>query len=263
MSEREPIHEPALPYIDEEVEAIHAAADRFEHATAPELLEWALDRFHPRMAISAAGGVDGMALIDMAWRINPEIRVFTLDTGRLPEETHALVDRVRDHYGIGVDVYFPERAAIQALVERHGVNGFYRSIEIRKACCGVRKVEPLGRALAGKRAWLTGLRREQSVDRGDVLPESHDEVHGLRKFAPLAWWTHDDVWDYLSQHDVPYNALHDRGYPSIGCAPCTRAVAVGDDPRSGRWWWEQEVRKECGLHPRATPVRVALAEPLP
>jgi phosphoadenosine phosphosulfate reductase len=240
-----------------------ASESSIDRVAAARKLLHSIARDHPPAVFACSLRAEDMVLVDLIARDALPIDVFTLDTGRLPEETHALVDRVRDHYGIGVDVYFPERAAIQALVERHGVNGFYRSIEIRKACCGVRKVEPLGRALAGKRAWLTGLRREQSVDRGDVLPESHDEVHGLRKFAPLAWWTHDDVWDYLSQHDVPYNALHDRGYPSIGCAPCTRAVAVGDDPRSGRWWWEQEVRKECGLHPRATPLRVALAEPLP
>jgi phosphoadenosine phosphosulfate reductase len=188
-----------------------ASESSIDRVAAARQLLHSIARDHPPAVFACSFGAEDMVLVDLIARDALPIDVFTLDTGRLPEETHALVDRVRDHYGIGVDVYFPERAAIQALVERHGVNGFYRSIEIRKACCGVRKVEPLGRALAGKRAWLTGLRREQSVDRGDVLPESHDEVHGLRKFAPLAWWTHDDVWDYLSQHDVPYNALHDRG----------------------------------------------------
>ena len=231
-------------------------------AAAKELLQRIAIEHRPAV-FACSFGAEDMVLVDLIAGNRLGIDIFTLDTGRLPEETHALIDRVRDRYRIDVAVRFPDAREVESLVARHGVNGFQRSIDVRRACCAVRKVDPLARALAGKRAWLTGLRREQSVDRGEVLPQMTDDSHGLAKFAPLAWWTHDDVWRYLRAHDVPYNALHDRGYPSIGCAPCTRAVAAGDDPRSGRWWWEQEGLKECGLHPRAIPVRVALAQPLP
>jgi phosphoadenosine phosphosulfate reductase len=178
----------------------------------------------------------------------------TLDTGRLPEETHALIDRVRKHYGLPVDVYTPDTRQLQAFVRKNGVNAFYDSVEMRKGCCAVRKTEPLQRALVAKGAWITGLRRSQSVTRKAIAVEEFDDVHGLPKFNPLADWTHDDVWAYLRAHSVPYNALHDRGYPSIGCAPCTRAVEAGEDMRAGRWWWEQAEHKECGIHRRPIPI---------
>ena len=249
MSEREPIHEPALPYIDEEVEAIHAAADRFEHATAPELLEWALDRFHPRMAISAAGGVDGMALIDMAWRINPEIRVFTLDTGRLPPETYTLFEEIREHYGIAVEFEYPDREAVTQLVSTEGPNLMYRSVDLRVACCEIRKVEPLKRKLATLDAWVAGLRREQWKTRKNIAKVEVDRDHGgIVKLNPMADWKLDEVWDYVRKNEVPYHELFDHGYTSIGCAPCTRPILPGQSERAGRWWWEEETDKECGLH---------------
>ena len=253
MAEREPIHEPTLPFVEEETAWVHEAAERFEHASAQDLLAWALERFHPKLAISAAGGVDGMALIDMAWRIDPRIRVFTLDTGRLPQETYNVMDATRARYGATIEVFFPQAEAVQSMVAEHGVNLFYHSIENRKLCCGVRKMEPLRRALSGLDAWITGLRREQSVTRTAVHKIEWDESNHLIKVNPLADWTHDDVWKYIREHNVPYNALHDRGYPSIGCAPCTRAVQPGEHERAGRWWWEHPETKECGLHVSPSP----------
>lgn len=249
MSEREPIHEPALPVVDEEAAWVHEAAGRFEHATAEELLAWALDRFHPRMAISAAGGLDGMVLIDMAWRINPEVRVFTLDTGRLPAETYSLFERIRERYGIHVEFEFPDRLEVERLMRQHGPNLMYGSLDLRLECCEVRKVEPLKRKLATLDAWVAGLRREQWRTRRSIAKVELDRDHGgIVKINPLADWTLDRVRDYIQDHDVPYHELFDHGYTSIGCAPCTRAVLPGESERAGRWWWEQDTDKECGIH---------------
>lgn len=207
-------------------------------------------REHAPAALASSFGAEDMVLVDLVARHAPAIEVFTLDTGRLPEETLALVDRVRERYGIPVHVYFPDAARVEAHVREHGVNGFYDSVDNRRACCAIRKAEPLARALAGRRAWITGLRRAQSVTRTELAQEEFDAVHGLAKFNPLADWSEEEVWTYLRARQVPYNALHDRGYPSIGCAPCTRAVAPGEDVRAGRWWWESPEHRECGLHRR-------------
>jgi len=198
---------------------------------------------------STSFGAEDMVLLDLIRRHGLPIAMFTLDTGRLPEETHALMRAVEDRYGRCVSVLFPDAAAVQALVARDGSNGFRDSVEKRKACCAVRKLEPLGRALAGRRAWVTGLRAGQSASRAQLAARETDAERGVEKFNPLHDWTEAQVWDYLRGGAVPYNALHDRFYPSIGCAPCTRAVAVGEDIRAGRWWWENEAAKECGLHP--------------
>jgi thioredoxin-dependent adenylylsulfate APS reductase len=245
----EPLHEPALPLLDEEEAQIHAAADRFEHADAEELLRWALERFHPRMAISAAGGVDGLAIIDMAWRIDPRVRVFTLDTGRLPPETYALFEEVRDRYGINVEFEFPDRQQVERMMFVSGPNLMYRSVDDRVRCCEIRKVEPLKRKLATLDAWVSGLRRDQWKTRKNVAKVELDRDHGgIVKLNPLADWSAEDVWDYVRKNDVPYHELFDHGYTSIGCAPCTRPVQPGEDERAGRWWWEQDTDKECGIH---------------
>jgi phosphoadenosine phosphosulfate reductase len=194
-------------------------------------------------------GAEDMVLTDIIFGEGIPIEVFTLDTGRLPNETYALLDAIAARYGARPRVLFPRSDAVEAYAASHGVNGFYNSIELRKACCHIRKVEPLRRALSGKRAWITGLRRDQAVTREDLAVQSFDTANGLMKFNPLTDWSHDEVWTYIRTHAVPYNALHDLGYPSIGCAPCTRAVAPGEDIRAGRWWWEQPDSKECGLHP--------------
>jgi len=196
-------------------------------------------------------GAEDMVLLDAIARHARKIEVLTLDTGRLPEETHALFETVRDKYPIAIRTYFPDASTVQAWIEQNGPNAFYKSVAQRQQCCHIRKVEPLQRALAGKKSWVTGLRREQSAARHTLEREAWDHGNGLIKINPLLEWTNDDVWDYIKVNGVPYNALHDRGYPSIGCAPCTRAVQPGEDIRAGRWWWESSA-KECGLHKHAT-----------
>ena len=205
---------------------------------------------HSPTAFACSFGAEDMVLLDAIAKHARKIQVFTLDTGRLPEETHSLLETVRDKYPIVVHVYFPDAAEVEKWVELNGPNGFYKSIAQRQQCCHIRKVEPLRRALAGKKSWITGLRREQSAARQELELEGWDEANGLIKINPLLEWTSADVWDYIRTYDVPYNALHDKGYPSIGCAPCTRAVQPGEDIRAGRWWWES-TSKECGLHKHA------------
>jgi thioredoxin-dependent adenylylsulfate APS reductase len=246
---RAPWHEPTTALVDEEAAWVHEAAARFEDASAQELLGWALDRFHPRMAISAAGGVDGMVLIDMAWRIDPSVRVFTLDTGRLPPETYALFEEVRERYGIAVEFEQPDAAAVAAMMTEHGPNLMYRSVDLRIRCCELRKVDPLRRKLSTLDAWVAGLRREQWASRRNIAKVELDREHGgIVKLNPLADWTLERVWAYVHEHEVPYHELFDHGYTSIGCAPCTRAVMPGEPERAGRWWWEQNTSKECGIH---------------
>ncbi len=204
---------------------------------------------HPPVVFAASFGVEDMVLTDLIARQFPDIEIFSLDTGRLPEETYDLMRRVADRYHLKIRIYFPEAEAVERYVAAHGPNGFYDSVELRKACCHIRKVLPLRRALAGKGAWVTGLRREQAATRQDLPETEFDADNGLQKYSPLASWTEAEVWAYVRDRDVPYNALHDKGYPSIGCAPCTRAITPGEDIRAGRWWWENADSKECGLHP--------------
>jgi thioredoxin-dependent adenylylsulfate APS reductase len=174
--------------------------------------------------------------------------VFTIDTGRLPQETYNVMDHVREKYGIPIEVYFPRAEDVEEMVRKHGLNLFYKSVELRILCCHVRKVEPLKRALSGLDAWITGLRREQAPTRAVIKKVEVDHVNGgIIKINPLADWTSQQVWEYIREKGVPYNALYDHGYLSIGCAPCTRPIKQGEDPRSGRWWWEKGI-KECGLH---------------
>lgn len=205
------------------------------------------DEFSPAVFASSLGAED-MVLTDLIVKSGLPIGIFTLDTGRLHAETLAMIERIRQAYGYQITVFRPDPAAVEAYVSRHGLNAFYDSVELRKACCRIRKVEPLNRALAGNRAWITGQRRAQSGTRAELAVEENDEAHGMRKFNPLADWSEQDVWHYLRANDVPYNPLHDKGYPSIGCEPCTRAVQPGEDIRAGRWWWEAPESKECGLH---------------
>jgi phosphoadenosine phosphosulfate reductase len=201
-------------------------------------------------AFACSFGAEDMVLLDAIANNARTIEVFTLDTGRLPEETQVLLEAVRDKYPVSIRTYFPDAGAIEAWFQQNGPNAFYKSVSQRQQCCHIRKVQPLQRALAGKKSWVTGLRREQSQARQDLHIEGWDEANGLIKINPLLEWTESDVWAYIRANDVPYNALHDRGYPSIGCAPCTRAVQPGEDSRAGRWWWES-TSKECGLHQHA------------
>ncbi len=208
-----------------------------------------IESLYAPAAFASSFGAEDMLLTDLIAREFPGIEIFSLNTGRLPKETLELMESVPAHYGIPLHIYHPEASAVVGYVSVHGANAFYESVDLRKACCGIRKVEPLARALAGKKAWITGLRREQAASRQNLDNWEHDDVHGLHKFNPLIDWTEQDVWDYLRANNVPYNKLHDRGYPSIGCEPCTRAVKPGEDARAGRWWWEGKAgAQECGLH---------------
>ncbi len=218
---------------------------------AERVLEWGFERFSPRIALSASfGSPEGMVILDLMHRIDPErARVFTIDTGRLPQETYNLMDRVRDRYEMEIEVWFPDPGRVQSMVRADGLNLFYESAEKRQLCCAVRKVEPLERALADLDAWIAGLRPDQNVTRTDVQAVEIDDVHdGRIKLNPLVTWTRKDVWEYVRKHNVPVNALHAKGYPSVGCAPCSRAIREGEDERAGRWWWESDESKECGIH---------------
>lgn len=221
----------------------------FESQTPQEILKWALDRYGSRVGLASSFGLEDMVLIDMASKIDPACTVFTLDTGRLPEETYQTMDRVRSHYGIAIQSYFPQSHAVEKLEREKGFFSFKESLENRKECCAIRKVEPLGRALATLDAWITGIRRDQNVTRTDISKVSEDGDHPpLVKINPIADWSLEQVEEYVKENKVPTNPLHKFNYPSIGCAPCTRPVKEGEDIRAGRWWWENPDHKECGLH---------------
>jgi phosphoadenosine phosphosulfate reductase len=227
-----------------------AAAARLAGADAPIVLRWALDRFSKRLAIASSFSIEDCVVIDLAHKLDPGVRVFALDTGRLPDETYMAAERVRAKYDVEIEWQFPAREAVERLERTKGLYSFRDSLDNRHECCGIRKVEPLGRVLGELDAWVTGLRREQSVTRTDTPEIELDAEHGgICKLNPIVTWTAAQVRAYADEHRVPIHALHDRGYPSIGCAPCTRAVAPGEHPRAGRWWWENPENKECGLHP--------------
>jgi len=200
-------------------------------------------------------GLESMVLTDLIWEAVPQIEIFSIDTGRLFPETYELIKRLQQRYDRSLKIYYPESAKVDDWVEKHGVNGFRDGIEQRRGCCLARKVEPFRRAISGRGAWVTGIRRGQSASRALAAPVEWDGEYGLRKISPLLDWSDREVWDYIRRKRLPYNTLHDVGFPSIGCSPCTRAVQPGEDPRAGRWWWENGIEKECGVH--ATPRLVA------
>lgn len=195
-------------------------------------------------------GAESMVLTDLIWSQVPEIEIFSIDTGRLYPETYDLIERLQHRYGRTLKLYYPETAPVEKWVAENGINGFRDSLKQREGCCGVRKIEPFLRAIAGRGAWVTGIRRGQSASRALSAPLEWDGEHGLYKVSPLLEWSEEDIWGYIRKKRLPYNTLHDSGFPSIGCAPCTRAVQPGEDERSGRWWWERGDSRECGLHPR-------------
>jgi phosphoadenosine phosphosulfate reductase len=241
-----------------------------EQATAEEVLGWGLREFGDRLALCTSFQAEGMVLLDMASQLAPEgFRVFTIDTGRLPEETHELMAEVRGRYGVSIEVVYPETAEVESMVSRYGSNLFYDAVAKRRLCCTLRKARPLAKKLAGLDAWVVGLRREQNESRRNTAKAAADSTHGgLMKLSPLADWTEQQVYDYIKQHSVPLHKLYERGYTSIGCAPCSRAIAPGEDHRAGRWWWEKAGAKECGIHftPEGTVKReldVLLEEVLP
>ncbi|KQT37796.1 phosphoadenylyl-sulfate reductase [Methylophilus sp. Leaf414] len=218
-----------------------------KRAQALELLKAAVAEF-PAITFANSYGAEDMVLTDLIAKEQLPIEIFSLDTGRLPAETYTLMADVENTYTIKPMVFFPRHEAVENYVRTQGINAFYESIELRKACCHMRKVEPLQRALSGKRAWITGMRAEQATTRSNLPTREYDAGNKLEKFNPLSDWTEKEVWAYIRMYSVPYNDLHDQFYPSIGCAPCTRAVAMGEDIRAGRWWWEDPTNKECGLH---------------
>lgn len=216
-------------------------------AETEALLQQIAERFSA-VSFASSLAAEDMVLTDLIFRNKLAIRIFTLDTGRLHAETLDMLPRINAHYGQAVQVYRPIETAVTEYVSQHGANAFYDSVELRKACCQIRKVEPLNRALQDQQAWLTGQRRSQSSTRNELAFEEDDGARGIKKFNPLAAWSEEDVWHYIRSYNVPYNILHDRNYPSIGCEPCTRAIQPGEDVRAGRWWWENPESKECGLH---------------
>jgi phosphoadenosine phosphosulfate reductase len=216
-------------------------------ASTSQTLERIAAEFSPAVFASSLAAED-MVLTDLILKAGLPIGIFSLETGRLHPETLAVLDQVKATYGYDVQLYKPQTEAVDAYVAQNGLNAFYDSVEMRRECCRIRKVEPLGRALAGNKAWVTGQRRAQSSTRAELHIQEDDAAHGMTKFNPLADWSEEDVWNYIRANKVPYNALHDQGFPSIGCAPCTRAVQPGEDVRAGRWWWENPDSKECGLH---------------
>jgi phosphoadenosine phosphosulfate reductase len=236
---------------------VETAATQLAGKSPQEVIAWALDKFHPQISLASSFGAEDVVLIDMLAKIRPDARVFTLDTGRLPTQTYDVIESIQRKYPqLQLQIMFPNTEAVQEMVQSKGINLFYESIENRKQCCYVRKVEPLNRALAELDAWFTGVRRDQTANRADMDVVEMDEDRGIVKINPLIDWSEAQVWQYIRKNFVPYNALHDQNYPSIGCAPCTRAVKPGEDPRAGRWWWEQG-GQECGLHVSAQEMTAA------
>lgn len=222
---------------------------RLEVVDPSETLKWVDETFGADAAQMSSFGLEDVALYDMYWQINHNARVMTLDTLRLPTETYTLFDQSQLRYGIKIETFYPDLEAVKEMVREKGFNLFYKGMANRKLCCHIRKVEPLNAALSGLSAWVTGLRRDQGMDRGSIDIVEWDEPHNMYKVNPLANWTFEQVRAYVDERKVPYNELHDKGYPSLGCAPCTRAVQPGEDLRAGRWWWEADPdAKECGLH---------------
>ncbi|CAB4690150.1 MAG: phosphoadenylyl-sulfate reductase [Actinobacteria bacterium] len=222
----------------------------FEGEEPQVVLEWAFKTFGSKIALSTSFQADSVALIDMAYEIEPNVRVFSVDTGRLPAETHELAERLRERYPLmNLEIISPNADEVGAMVTKHGPNLFQKQVDLRLLCCNVRKVRPLTKHLHGLDAWVTGLRRDQWASRTNIRKVEIDHDHGaIIKLNPLAEWTEEEVWDYIRERDVPYHSLYDRGFTSIGCAPCTRAIAPGEASRAGRWWWESNAPKECGIH---------------
>ena len=225
---------------------------KFKNATPQEILDSFLKEFGNKAALSSSFGVEDQVLTHILLTLDKKANIFTLDTGRLHPETYSVMDATNQKYGVKVNVLFPDSQEVENLYKKQGINGFYESIENRKECCFIRKMQPLQRALGELDVWITGLRASQSVTREDLNIIEYDDKNMVIKLNPLLNWSEEDVWDFIRENNIPYNSLHDNGYPSIGCAPCTRAVSLGEDVRSGRWWWESPEHKECGLHTKQT-----------
>lgn len=217
--------------------------------TPQDVLKWALDNLHPKIAMASSFGAEDVVVIDMMMKLNPKARIFTLDTGRLNQETYDVMDEIRNKYNMNIEVMFPDSNEVEEMVRVNGMNLFYQSMGNRKLCCGIRKVHPLKKMLSTVDGWITGLRADQTEVRSNVHRIEIDPQHnGIIKINPIIEWTWEQTWDYIKNNNIPYNKLHDKGYPSIGCEPCTRAIKSGEPLRAGRWWWETDPQKECGLH---------------
>lgn len=229
-------------------ESIEALNNKFGLTDTKDVLAYFLKEYKGKIAFASSMGAEDQVITEMIAKLDREAKIFTLDTGRMFPETYDIIDRTNARYKINIQIYFPERDQVEKMVNEKGINLFYESIENRKLCCHIRKIEPLKRALQGMEVWISGLRRSQSVTRKDVKLVEWDEGNGLLKINPLIDWTEDQVWDYVRKNNIPYHKLHDHGFPSIGCQPCTRAIEPHEDVRAGRWWWELPEGKECGLH---------------
>ncbi|WP_075603868.1 phosphoadenylyl-sulfate reductase [Saccharicrinis aurantiacus] len=229
-------------------EQINALNQQFKDASPIELITFFLDKYEDKIALSSSLGAEDQVLTQMVTSIKSDASIFTLDTGRLFPETYDLIDRTSKKYKTNIQVYFPQPTAVETMVKEKGINLFFDSIENRKQCCNTRKIEPLKRAFKGLDAWICGLRADQSVTRSEIQLIEWDENNNIVKINPLAFWSEQDVWDYIDEKGIPVNPLHKKGFPSIGCQPCTRAIMEGEDVRAGRWYWENPDTKECGLH---------------
>ena len=235
-----------MKFSEEDVKSLNR---EFERSSPEDILAWVSQNLGSSVALATSFQVQGMVLVDMFAKTDPEARIFTLDTGRLHSHTYDAMEKTREKYDINIEVLFPDRSEVEEMVTSRGVNLFYKSVENRRLCCQVRKTNPLNGFLKTLDAWITSIRADQTEQRADSTKFEIDYLHGrMLKINPILDWTIDEVWDYVRKNDVPYNKLHDMGYPSIGCAPCTRAIEKGEDPRAGRWWWEQDSDKECGIH---------------
>lgn len=219
-----------------------------DNKTPEETIQFFLDKFQDKIAFSSSLGAEDQVITDMISKIDKSAKIFTLDTGRVFPETYDLIDRTSRKYKMPIQIYFPDAKQVEEMVNDKGINLFFESVENRKLCCHIRKIEPLKRAFKDLDVWICGLRRDQSITRTDVQVVEWDEANGLIKLNPIVDWTEEQVWDYIKTNKVPYNRLHDKGFPSVGCQPCTRAIEKGEDTRAGRWWWENPETKECGLH---------------
>ena len=228
---------------------IKALNEKFRNKTPQDILEWCVKELGQDIALATSFQAQGMVLIDMLMKIDNNARIFTVDTGRLNQETYDVLDAVRSKYNNKIEVLFPDRKEVENMVNEHGMNLFYKGVENRLMCCQIRKTNPLNNYLKTLDGWITSIRREQTATRSEAEKFELDTIHdNILKVNPIVDWSEEMVWEYINSNKVPYNKLHDKGYPSIGCEPCTRAVEKGEDPRSGRWWWETDSAKECGIH---------------
>jgi phosphoadenosine phosphosulfate reductase len=234
----------------EKVEQAKKMTAELKDKSPEEVLKYFIDKCENKVGFASSLGAEDQVLTDMICKIDKSVNIFTLDTGRLFPETYNLIEKTSNHYGIKINVFFPDYNKVEEMVQGKGINLFYHSVENRERCCYLRKKEPLNRAFKGLEAWICGLRKDQSITRFNNQLVEWDEQHGLFKINPIINWSEDQVWDYIKENNVPYNELHEQGFPSIGCQPCTRAILPGEDVRAGRWWWEQPEKRECGLHNR-------------